>query len=249
MKKDNFLFDAGVGDVNILPVVNMESIQKLDEKELPETLPILTLRNAVLFPSTVIPIAVGREKSIKLVRDAYKSGKILGAVAQLDNEVEHPTIIDLFDIGTLGRILKIIEMPDGSITAILQGVKRFKIVEQTASEPYLFAKVKYLNDILAKKGDKEMEALSENIKDLAMQIIKSSPHMPQEASFAIKNLEGHEFLTNFIASSMEIDDTFEKMRLLQENHVKVRAMRLLEILNRQMDILNLKNDIQQKVRT
>lgn len=249
MKKDNFLFDAGVGDVNILPVVNMESIQKLDEKELPETLPILTLRNAVLFPSTVIPIAVGREKSIKLVRDAYKSGKILGAVAQLDNEVEHPTIIDLFDIGTLGRILKIIEMPDGSITAILQGIKRFKIVEQTASEPYLFAKVQYLNDILAKKGDKEMEALSENIKDLAMQIIKSSPHMPQEAGFAIKNLEGHEFLTNFIASSMEIDDTFEKMSLLQENHVKVRAMKLLEILNRQMDILNLKNDIQQKVRT
>ena len=249
MKKDNLLFDAGVGDVNILPVVNMESIQSLDEKELPEVLPILTLRNAVLFPATVIPIAVGREKSIKLVRDAYKSGKILGAVAQMDNEVEHPAIIDLFDIGTLGRILKIIEMPDGSITAILQGVKRFKIVEQTASEPYLFAKVKYLNDILAKKGDKEMDALSENIKDLAMQIIKSSPHMPQEAGFAIKNLEGHEFLTNFIASSMDIDDTFEKMKLLQENHVKVRAMKLLEILNRQMDILTLKNDIQQKVRT
>ena len=249
MKRDDFLFDTGAGDVNILPVVNMESIQKLDEKEMPEVLPILTLRNAVLFPATVIPIAVGREKSIKLVRDAYKSGKILGAVAQIDNEVEHPTIIDLFDIGTLGRILKIIEMPDGSITAILQGVKRFRIVEQTASEPYLFAKVKYLNDILAKKGDKEMEALTENIKDLAMQIIKSSPHMPQEAGFAIKNLEGSEFLTNFIASSMEIDDTFEKMKLLQESHVKVRAMKLLEILNRQMDILTLKNDIQQKVRT
>ena len=123
MKRDDFLFDTGAGDVNILPVVNMESIQKLDEKEMPEVLPILTLRNAVLFPATVIPIAVGREKSIKLVRDAYKSGKILGAVAQIDNEVEHPTIIDLFDIGTLGRILKIIEMPDGSITAILQGVK------------------------------------------------------------------------------------------------------------------------------
>lgn len=249
MKKDNLLFDSGAGDVNILPVVNMDSIQKLDEKELPEVLPILTLRNAVLFPSTVIPIAVGRDKSIKLVRDAYKSGKILGAVAQIDNNVEHPTIIDLFDVGTLGRILKIIEMPDGSITAILQGVKRFKIVEQTASEPYLFAKVRYLNDILAKKSDKEMDALAENIKDLAMQIIKSSPHMPQEASFAIKNLEGAEFLTNFIASSMDIDDTFEKMRLLQEGHVKVRAMKLLEILNRQMDILTLKNDIQQKVRT
>lgn len=249
MKKDNLLFDSGAGDVNILPVVNMDSIQKLDEKELPEVLPILTLRNAVLFPSTVIPIAVGRDKSIKLVRDAYKSGKILGAVAQIDNNVEHPAIIDLFDVGTLGRILKIIEMPDGSITAILQGVKRFKIVEQTAAEPYLFAKVRYLNDILAKKNDKEMDALAENIKDLAMQIIKSSPHMPQEASFAIKNLEGAEFLTNFIASSMDIEDTFEKMRLLQEGHVKVRAMKLLEILNRQMDILTLKNDIQQKVRT
>lgn len=249
MKKDNLLFDSGAGDVNILPVVNMDSIQKLDEKELPEVLPILTLRNAVLFPSTVIPIAVGRDKSIKLVRDAYKSGKILGAVAQIDNNVEHPAIIDLFDVGTLGRILKIIEMPDGSITAILQGVKRFKIVEQTAAEPYLFAKVRYLNDILAKKNDKEMDALAENIKDLAMQIIKSSPHMPQEASFAIKNLEGAEFLTNFIASSMDIEDTFEKMRLLQESHVKVRAMKLLEILNRQMDILTLKNDIQQKVRT
>ena len=249
MKKDNLLFDAGVGDVNILPVVNMDSIQNLDEKELPEVLPILTLRNAVLFPATVIPIAVGREKSIKLVRDAYKSGKILGAVAQIDNEVEHPAIIDLFDIGTLGRILKIIEMPDGSITAIIQGVKRFKIVEQTASEPYLFAKVNYLNDILAKKNDKEMEAVAENIKDLAMQIIKSSPHLPQEAGFAIKNLEGYEFLTNFIASSMDIDDVFEKMGLLKESHVKVRAMKLLEILNRQMDILTLKNDIQQKVRT
>ena len=249
MKKENLLFDAGVGDVNILPVVNMDSIQNLDEKELPEVLPILTLRNAVLFPATVIPIAVGREKSIKLVRDAYKSGKILGAVAQIDNEVEHPAIIDLFDIGTLGRILKIIEMPDGSITAIIQGVKRFKIVEQTASEPYLFAKVNYLNDILAKKNDKEMEAVAENIKDLAMQIIKSSPHLPQEAGFAIKNLEGYEFLTNFIASSMDIDDVFEKMGLLKESHVKVRAMKLLEILNRQMDILTLKNDIQQKVRT
>jgi ATP-dependent Lon protease len=248
MKKDDFLFENGVGDVNILPVVNMDSIQKLDEKELPEVLPILTLRNAVLFPATVIPIAVGREKSIKLVRDAYKSGKILGAVAQMDNEVEHPSIIDLFDIGTVGRILKIIEMPDGTITAILQGVKRFRIVEQTASEPYLFARVSYLNDILAKKGDKEMEALAENIKDLAMQIIKSSPNLPQEASFAIKNLEGAEFLINFIASSMDIEDTFEKMKLLQESHIKIRAMKLLEILNRQMDILALKNDIQQKVR-
>lgn len=249
MKKDNLLFDSGVGDVNILPVVNMDSIQKLDEKEIPEVLPILTLRNAVLFPSTVIPIAVGRKKSIKLVQDAYKTGKILGAVAQLDNEVENPAIIDLFDIGTLGRILKIIEMPDGSITAIIQGVKRFKVVEQTASEPYLFAKVSYLDDILAKKGDKEMEALSANIKDLAIQIVQSSPAMPNEASFAIKNLEGSEFLVNFIASSIDIEDTFEKMRLLQEDHLKVRAMKLLETLNRQMDILTLKNDIQQKVRT
>lgn len=247
MTKFDDLLDAGSQGVNILPVVNMESVQKLNEDELPETLPILALRNAVLFPATVIPITVGREKSIKLVRDVYKSSKILGAVSQIDSSEEDPSIIDLFDVGSLSRVLKIIEMPDGSITAILQGVKRFKVIEQTATEPYLFAKVKYLDDILSKKEEKEMDALAGSIKDTALHILKLSPHLPQEASFAIKNIEGNEFLTNFIASSIEIEDPLEKMQLLKESHVKIRAMKLLEILNRQIEILKLKNDIQQKV--
>lgn len=237
-----------MGDVNILPVVNFDSSQKLNEEELPEVLPILALRNAVLFPSTVIPILVGRKKSIQLVRDAYKSDKILGAVSQMDASLEFPAIIDLFEIGTLARILKIIEMPDGSITAILQGVKRFSIVEQTATEPYLFAKVKYLEDVINSSDEKEMDSISRSIKELALSIISLSINPPQEAIFTINNIEGSEYLINFIASSVEIDEPLEKMALLRENNTKERAMKLLAMLNRQIEILKLKDDIQHKVR-
>ena len=145
------VFSAGIGEVNILPVVNIDSVQKLNDSELPETLPILALRNAVLFPSTVTPISIGREKSIKLVRDVYGSGKILGAISQRDVNVEDPSLIDLYNIGTLARIIKIIEMPDGTVTAILQGLKRLKAIEQTASEPYMFARVQYLGSSIWKK--------------------------------------------------------------------------------------------------
>ncbi len=244
----NDLLESAIGDVNILPVVNIEAVQKLNEGEMPEILPILALRNAVLFPSTVIPITIGREKSIKLIKDAYSTSKIIGAVTQRDTSMEDPSLIDLFNIGTLARILKIIEMPDGNITAILQGMKRFKAIEQTAGEPYIFAKVKYLDDTIPAKSDREMSTLSSSIKDVALHIIKLSPHLPQEVSFAIKNLEGDEFLVNFIASSIEIEDPLEKIKLLEEGHIKVRAMKLLEILNRQVEILKLKDDIQRKVR-
>ena len=243
------ILSSGMGEVSILPVVNIDSPRKLNDSELPETLPILALRNAVLFPSTVTPITIGREKSIKLVRDVYSSSRILGAVSQRDIKVEDPSLIDLYNIGTLARIIKIIEMPDGTITAILQGLKRLRAVEQTASEPYMFAKVKYLEEVFPKKNDKEMSSLTGSIKDLALHIIKLSPHMPQEASFAIKNLEGDEFLINFIASSIEIEDPMEKIKLLEEGNIKIRAMKLVEMLNRQVEILKLKDDIQKKVRT
>ncbi len=249
MKHKEDLFSAAIGDVNILPVVNIETVQKLNDSELPETLPILALRNAVLFPSTITPITIGREKSIKLIKDVYASSKIFGAIAQRDVSVEDPALVDLFNIGTLTRIIKIIEMPDGTITAILQGMKRLRPIEQTASEPYMFAKVSYLDEVMPKKNDKEMETLTGSIKDSALHVIKLSPHLPQEASFAIKNLEGDEFLVNFIASSIEIEDPLEKIKLLEEGDVKVRAMKLLEILNRQVEILKLKEDIQRKVRT
>ena len=239
---------SGLGEVNILPVVNIEAGNIMDEEDMPEVLPILTLRNAVLFPTTVSPIAIGREKSIKLIKDVYQSGKILGAIAQRDVKVEDPSLIDLHNVGTLARIIKLIEMPDGSITAILQGLKRIKAVEQTASEPYLFAKVKYLNDTHPKKSDKEMPSLTGSVKDAALHVIKLSPHIPQEASFAIKNLEGDEFLINFIASSIEFEDPMEKMKLLNEGNIKIRAMKLLELLNRQIEILKLKDNISRKVR-
>lgn len=242
------MFTSGIGEVNILPVVNIKSGSKINEEELPEVLPILTLRNAVLFPTTVSPIAIGREKSIKLIKDVYNSSKILGAIAQRDVNVEDPSLIDLHNVGTLARIIKLIEMPDGSITAILQGLKRIKAVEQTASEPYLFAKVKYLNDTYPKKNDKEISTLTGSVKDAALHVIKLSPHIPQEAAFAIKNLEGDEFLINFISSSIEFEDPMEKMKLLSEGNIKVRAMKLLEILNRQIEILKLKDNISRKVR-
>ena len=243
------LLNAGAGDMNIVPVVSIDTVQKINDSELPEILPVLALRNAVLFPSTVTPISIGRDKSIKLVRDVYTSGKILGAIAQRDINVEDPSLIDLYNIGTLARIIKIIEMPDGTITAILQGLKRLRPVEQTASEPYIFAKVKYLEDTLPGKNDKEMKSLTGSIKDLALHIIKLSPHLPNEASFAIKNIEGDEFLINFIASSVEFEDPMEKIKLLEEGNMKIRAMKLVEMLNRQIDILKLKDDIQRKVRT
>ena len=244
------LFSAAAGgEVNILPVVNIDTVQKLNDSELPDTLPVLALRNAVLFPSTVTPISIGREKSMKLVRDVYASSKILAAISQRDIAVEDPSLIDLYNIGTLARIIKIIEMPDGTITAILQGLKRLKPIQQTASEPYMFAQVRYLEDTLPKKNDKEMSSLTGSVKDLALHIIKLSPHLPQEAAFAIKNLEGDEFLINFIASSIEIEDPMEKIKLLEEGNLKIRAMKLVEMLNRQIEILKLKDDIQRKVRT
>ena len=184
------LFSAAAGgEVNILPVVNIDTVQKLNDSELPDTLPVLALRNAVLFPSTVTPISIGREKSMKLVRDVYSSSKILAAISPRDIAVEDTSLVDLYNIGTLARIIKIIEMPDGTITAILQGLKRLKPVQQTASEPYMFAQVRYLEDTLPKKNDKEMSSLTGSVKDLALHIIKLYPHLPQEAAFAIKNFE------------------------------------------------------------
>ncbi|MBQ0006633.1 MAG: LON peptidase substrate-binding domain-containing protein, partial [Alistipes sp.] len=229
--------------------MSIETTSRLNDSEMPDVLPILTLRNAVLFPSTVMPITVGREKSMKLVRDAYKSNKILGAVSQMDVMVEDPAIIDLFSIGTLARILKIIEMPNGDLTVILQGIKRFNLVEQTSDTPYLFAKVAYLEEIGIKKNDKDIDSLSSSLKETAIQILKLSPNIPQEAAFAIKNLEGEEFMINFIASSIEIENPLDKIQLLMESRLKVRAMKLLSMMNRQLEILKLKDDIQQKARS
>ena len=250
MKVKNLIFQQSTGDdMSMIPVMSFEGGQDTRDVIMPDTLPILALRNAVLFPDTIIPITVGREKSVKLVRDVYSKDKILGAVAQKDARIEDPNEGDLFETGTLARIIKIIEMPDGGTTIILQGIKRFKILDVLFKEPYFTATVKYLEEEISKRASKELEAIASSIKDASLQIIKLSPNLPQEAAFAIKNIEGHGFLINFIASSMEIENPLDKMALLRENKLKSRALKLLELLNRHIDLLKIKDDIQQKVRS
>lgn len=235
--------------MNIIPVMNIETSSKLNEADIPEELPILALRNAVLFPNTVIPITIGREKSLRLVKEAYKANKIIGAVTQKDVKVEEPERKDLYDIGTLAKIIKLIEMPDGSVTAILQGIKRLRLVEITSFEPYIKARVDYIPERNARKDDEDFNMICESIKDSAMQIIKMSPNLPQEAGFAIKNIDSDEFLINFVASSIELENPLDKMQLLTEDKLKARAMKLLELLNKQLSLLMIKEDIQQKVRS
>lgn len=250
MKFDDLFMQHSVADdVNIIPVMSIDGGHDLSSVKLPESLPVIALRNAVLFPDTIIPITVGREKSVKLVREVYAKDRILGAVAQKDAKLDEPKPSDLYDTGTLAKIIKIIEMPDGGITIILQGVKRFKIIDILTEDPYFIASVKYMEDIVNPRNNKELDAITGSIKDAALHVIKLSPHLPQEASFAIKNIEGQSFLINFISSSMEFDNPLEKIALLKENKLKSRAMKLLELLNKHIDLLKIKDDIQQKVRT
>lgn len=237
------------GEMNILPVMNIEGNSNIEEVDLPLTLPILALRNAVLFPGTILPITIGREKSLKLVKALYKSTRIIGAVTQIDAGEEAPRKEDLYEIGTAARILKIIEMPDGSVTAILQGIKRMRLTDIIANEPYLIGTVMYLEDHVPSKQNSDMQAIAESIKDSAMYILKLSPHLPQEMGFAIKNIENYEMLINVVASGMESDDPDEKMELLTLGDIKERGYKLLELLNKQIEILKIKDDIQQKVKT
>lgn len=215
--KDIFdnIFSANSPDVNIIPVMNIDNMQSLKETEMPPVLPILTLRNAILFPETVIPVTIGRDKSIRLINESYKSNRLIGVVTQIDAKVEDPQPEDLFEVGTLGKIIKIIEMPDKTITAIVQGLRRFKVDQINITAPYLMAQVTYLADIVPDKNDHDMDAITDSIKDAALHIIRLSPNLPSEAGFAIKNLEGYEFLINFIASSIEIDNIVDKVELLR----------------------------------
>ncbi|MEF9986842.1 MAG: endopeptidase La [Bacteroidales bacterium] len=245
----SFLNQMESGNVNILPVMNIEGSSNLNEIELPQTLPILALRNAVLFPGTILPITIGRDKSLKLVKALYKSTKIIGAITQLDAREETPKKGDLYEIGTSAKILKIIEMPDGSITAILQGIKRMQLIDIIATDPYMIGMVSYLEDMQPAKNDPDIEAIAESIKDASLYILKLSPHLPQEVGFAIKNIENYEMLTNVVASGIESDSPVDKMELLIKGDIKERAYKLLELLNKQIEILKIKDDIQQKVKS
>ncbi len=234
-------------DTDFIPLISDEDEEILTKTNIPEVLPILPLRNAVLFPGVVIPISVGRNKSMKLIREIYKKNKILGTVAQKDASTDEPKYEELFKVGTIAQIIRILEMPDGSTSVIIQGKRRFQVKNLLRSEPYILASVESLEDLKPKKKDPEFEAIVGSLKDLSLKIIKLSTNIPPEASFAVKNIESSAFLINFICSNSDIK-IGEKQRLLEINVLKKRGVLLLEYLTREVQMLELKNDIQTKVR-
>ena len=243
-----FALPAGA-EVSIIPVMQADGVQKIDESTLPDILPVLALRNAVLFPGTVFPVTIGREKSVKLVKDAEQREMFIACVPQTDMTVEEPKEEDLYQYGTVAKILKSIEMPDGTITVIVQGFKRLSLDSIIDYEPYLTGRVHYLDDFLQDNGDTAIKAISDSLKEQASQIIRNSSMISREAIGAIRAIENFHFLVNFIATTVEVDEISDKMELLQYDDVKVRAMKLLSMLNMQIELTKIKQDINQKVKS
>ena len=234
-------------EAEFIPLITSEEEESMNKQEFPEELPILPLRNNVLFPGVVIPITVGRDKSIKLVQEANKGNKIIGVVSQVNQDEENPDFDDLHRIGTVAQIVKLLKMPDGSSTIIIQGKRRFKIVEPTQTEPYLKAKVQPVKEKKFDKTSQEFLVSIATIKDLALQIIKDSPNIPSEASFAIGNIDSPTFLVNFISSNMNADVS-KKQEMLEELDMQKRVMMVLEHLTLEAQMLEMRNEIQTKVR-
>ncbi|MBS7296879.1 MAG: endopeptidase La [Bacteroides sp.] len=249
MRQDKeFTFPAGA-EVSIIPVVQGDSMMKIDESQLPEILPILALRNAVLFPGAVFPITIGREKSIKLIHDAEKEGFFLGAVPQLDVMVEDPHEDDLFHFGCACRVIKTLEMPDGTITAILQACKRIELVAVLGYEPYITAKVSYREEVLTDADTTDIKAISESLKDKAIQLMRSTNMGTRDTIGAVKAIDDFRFLVNFISTSIEVEDFTSRIELLEYDDVKFRALKLLTLLSSQIELMKIKQEINQKVKS
>ena len=246
--KNNFLISREVEDHgDFIPILVDGDETELTSFEVPAIVPILPLRNTVLFPGVVMPITVGRQKSLLLIREAYSGNRLIGTIAQKEGQVEDPNADDLFQIGTIAEILKILEMPDGSTSVIIQGKRRFKIVGIVDSNPYLRATVNVLSDILPSTKMHEFTALVESLKDLALKIVKSSGNIPPEAQFAVKNIENDTFLINFICNNTELN-ALEKQELLELDDLRERSTILLTFLVREVQLIDLKKDIQKKVK-
>jgi ATP-dependent Lon protease len=248
IKINPIILGGTLEDSDFIPLISEDDEDSISKIKIPEIIPILPLRNTVLFPGVVIPITVGREKSIQLIKEYYKKDRIIGTVTQRDANKDEPKFDDLYDTGTVAQIVKILEMPDGGTSVIIQGKKRFHIEEFISDNPYFMAKIKELDDEMPEKTDKEFEAIVSSLKDNSLKIIQLSTNIPPEASFAVKNIESHSFLINFISSNSDVSTT-DKQRLLQTDDVKKRAIKLLEYLSRELQMLELKNDIQLKVKT
>ena len=250
----NDLFDPSLlnlsgieSDAEFIPLTTAEEEESVNKQDFPENLPILPLRNNVLFPGVVIPITVGRDKSIKLIQEANKGNKIIGVVSQKIQEEESPEFKDLHTVGTVAQIVRLLKMPDGSSTVIIQGKRRFKMLEMTQTDPFMRAKVEVLKEQKFNTKNKELNMMFKSIKDLALQIIKDSPNIPSEAQFAIKNIDSPTFLVNFISSNMNAD-VAKKQDMLEEMDIKSRVMKVLEHLSLESQMLEMRNEIHNKVR-
>ena len=235
-------------ETEFIPLLSAEDEENINAEDVPPILPILPLRNTVLFPGVVIPITVGRDKSIRLIKEFYKGERIIGVVSQKDADIEDPGYDDLNKIGTVAYIIKILQLPDGNTTAIIQGKKRFELGAILQSEPYFKAEVRSIDQqVFVSNKDKNFEALIASIKDLSIQIINQSPNLPSEAAFAIKNIESPVFLVNFVASNLNVEIN-EKQNLLGILDLEERANRVLVLLTKDLQMLDLKNQIQSKVK-
>ncbi|MFL9483026.1 endopeptidase La [Chitinophagaceae bacterium LWZ2-11] len=246
---NNKFFFQGDDDTDFMPIIPISENESEQDKNLviPNELPILPLRNTVLFPGVVIPITVGRDKSIKAVNDAYKGDKLIGVVAQKDTNVEDPEIKDLCSVGTVAKIVKLIKMPDGGTTIIIQGKKRFELLEVLTDDPYFKAAIKLFEDDVL-PGSENFEAYISSIKDLATQIIQLSPNLPTEAAIILKNIESPSFLINFVSSNQNAE-LHEKQALLEINDITLRAEKLVQLLQKELQFAELKNKVTNKTRT
>ena len=244
----NDILSAAGAEVSIIPVMQGDGVAKIDESQLPDALPILALRNAVLFPGAVFPITIGREKSIRLIEDAEQSNSFIGAVPQNDLSVEDPTQEDLYTYGTVAKIVKTLEMPDGTVTAILQGYKRFELETVFEYQPYMVGRVRYLDDIVP-ETDTQIRIIADSLREKAIQVIKTSSFVPREAANALKGIDNFEFLVNFIATTIEVENFMDKVALLQYGDLHERAMNLLSVLDTQVELQKIKQEINQKVKT
>tara|TARA_Y100000385_G_scaffold62941_1_gene61881 strand:- start:13361 stop:15772 length:2412 start_codon:yes stop_codon:yes gene_type:complete len=251
MKKDMFL-DTFAGanfddESDFFPLLSSVDEEKINKEDVPDSLAILPLRNTVLFPGVIIPITVGRDKSVKLIKEVYKGSKTIGVVSQKKSDVEDPSFKDLNTIGTVAHIMKMLRMPDGNITVIIQGRKLIELKEMIQEEPYMKATVSELSEEKPEKGDEQFIALVDSIKDIALRIVKESPNIPSEAQLAIQNIESPTYLVNFVCSNMDVDMN-KKQELLQIFNLKSRSEKTLEIISKELQRLEMKNEIQHKVK-
>ena len=247
-KFDNIDLQGLDEDAELIPLLTPEDEEQMNRESLPETLPLLPLRNTVLFPGVVIPITAGRDKSINLIKDANNGSKVIGVVSQKDENVENPGPEDINTVGTVARILRVLQMPDGNTTVIIQGKKRFKIDALLTEKPYITAKVSEATEERPDDQSGEFEAIIDSIKELAFKIIKDNPNIPSEATFAIKNIQSNPFLINFVSSNLNLSVS-EKQQLLEIPNLQERALATLKYMNMELQKLELRNDIQSKVRS